>query len=265
MSDSKALGIILTPRDLFVLRMLVTMRVLDGAEIKTIAGFATIRRTNRRLLKLFQAGLLRRWFLGTECGGRKTLYGLSPLGASHIGESSQGLIGWKQDSLITTSQFLAHQQAVNSFFIQARFQPLPPGVTCQRWMTFRLPLATSVKLVPDGYFEAVQGGSVCPMFLEVDMGTESTKVWAQKVELYLKLYVGGEYGRLFHEKRFRVLVLLHSERRLATVRRVVAKRTDKLFWFSTQDELQKQGLWNIGWLRPKSEGRQQLLTDTEKQ
>lgn len=118
-------GIVLTPRDLLVLRTLVITRVLDSEQVRTIAGFLSVRRTNRRLLKLVQAGLLRRWFVGTESGGQRALYGLSPQGAAHIGESSRGLIHWKHDALITSSQFLAHQQAVNAVFIEARFKPLP--------------------------------------------------------------------------------------------------------------------------------------------
>jgi hypothetical protein len=117
-------------------------------------------------------------------------------------------------------------------------------------MNFHEALSPSVPLVPDGYFEIVQAGTVHPMFLEVDLGTESSRVWKRKVELYLKLAIGGEFERFFHAKRFRVLVVLHSQRRLEAVRRTVAGRTEKLFWFSTQEELTAQGLCSAIWLRP---------------
>jgi hypothetical protein len=259
MSALVGIGTITTSRDLFLLRTLVGTRVLDGEQVKTVGGFKSVRRTNRRLLKLVQAGLLKRWFVGTASGGQKAIYGLSPQGAMLIGEARQGLISWKQDSLITSSQFLAHQESVNAVFIQARFQPLPSGLSCERWMNFREPLSQSVPLMPDGYFELKQGSASHPMFLEVDLGTESSRVWKGKVELYLKLALGGEFERMFHEKRFRVLVVLHSERRMEAIRKTVAKRTEKLFWFSTQAEVRSNGFGSPIWLRPMGAQRMPLL------
>jgi hypothetical protein len=258
-------GIILTARDLLVLRTLAISRVLDGEQVKLIAGFTAIRRTNRRLLKLVRAGLLRRWFVGTESGGQRALYGLSPKGAIRIGENPSGLIHWKQDTLVTSSQFLAHQQAVNAVLIQARFRPVPTGVACREWLTFKLPLSASVPLIPDGYFEIVTdpNSSVYPMFVEVDLGTESSTVWMRKVELYLKLAVGGEFERRFRQKRFRVLVVLPSERRLQAIRRAIARRTDKLFWFGTFDGLRREGLFEPIWLRPVGDERLRLLGVTD--
>jgi hypothetical protein len=215
-----------------------------------IGGFSSLRRANRRLLKLVRVGLLRRWFVGTASGGQKALYGLSPQGAALIRETRQGLISWKQDSIITSSQFLAHQQAVNAIFIQSRFRNLPSGLSCERWTAFREPLSPSVPLMPDGYLELMREGAVHPMFLEVDLGTESSRVWKRKVELYLKFALGGEFDSTFHQKRFRVLVVLHSERRMESIRKTVAKRTEKLFWFSTQDDVSRHGLCSSIWLRP---------------
>ncbi len=259
MNTVKDVGTLITARDLLLLRTLHLARVLDGEQVKTIGGFTSVRRTNRRLLKLVQAGFLKRWFVGTADGGQKAIYGLSPQGTTRIGESKQGLIPWKQDVFITSSQFLAHQHAVNDVFIQAQYRPLPAGFTCERWMTFREPLSPSVPLVPDGYFEIVQAGAVHPIFLEADLGTESSKIWKRKVERYLTLALGGEFERLFQRKRFRVLVVFPSERRLEAVRRTVSRRTDKLFWFGTQQELRTKGVCGPIWLRPAGVERIPLL------
>jgi len=250
MTTARNIGTIVTSRDLVILRTLVVMRVLQVDQVMAIGGFSSVRRANRRLLKLVSAGLLKRWFVGTSGGGQKALYGLSPQGAALIGETRQGLIPWKQDSVITSSQFLAHQQAVNAVFIQARFRGLPSGLSCERWMTFHEPLSPSVPLMPDGYLELMREATVHPMFLEVDLGTESSRVWKRKVELYLKFHLGGEFEQKFQRKRFRVLVVLPSERRMAAIRKTVAKRTEKLFWFSTQDDVSQQGLCSPIWLRP---------------
>jgi hypothetical protein len=139
---------IVTSRDLDLFRALAVARVLDGEQLGVVGSFATIRRANRRLLKLVRAGLLRRWFVGASGGGQKALYGLSPQAATLIGETRPGLIRLKCDSLITYSEFLAHQRAVNAVFILARFQPLPSGVACGRWTTFREPISRSIPLMP---------------------------------------------------------------------------------------------------------------------
>jgi hypothetical protein len=260
MSTMRNIGLITTSRDLLILRAIAITRVLEVEQVMAIGGFRSVRRANRRLLKLVQAGLLKRWFVGTASGGQKAIYGLSPQGATVIGETRQGVISWKEDSLITSSQFLAHQRAVNAIFIQVRFQPQTvSGFSCELWRTFREPLSPSVPLMPDGYFELIQSGAVYPMFLEVDLGTESSRVWKRKVELYLKLALGGEFERMFHEKRFRVLVALHSERRMQVLRKTIAKRTEKLFWLSTQDALNREGLYSPIWLRPTGDERKPLL------
>lgn len=249
MTTVKNVGTIVTARDRELFQALVTTRVLDGEQVKAVCRFSSVRRTNRRLLKLVQAGLLKRWFVGTAAGGQKALYGLSPQGAHVIGEPVQRLIPWKQDSVVTTSQFLDHQLAINAVFILARYRPLPSGIVCQKWMKFGEPLSASVQLVPDGYFELLQGGATHSFFLEVDLGTESSSVWKAKVERYLGFGKGREFQRLFGQGLFRVLVVFRSERRLQEVRRRVAVRTDRLFLFTTLDQLTQQGLCGAIWLR----------------
>lgn len=251
MRTARDIRTVLTSRDLDVLRTLVVARVLDGEQIQLIARFSSVRRTNRRLLKLVRAGVLRRWFVGTASGGQKAIYGLSPAGARLLEEPAHGLITWKQDALIKTSQFLTHQQAINRVFIRARYQPLPGGCSCTKWQTFRKQISPSIPLAPDGYFEIVQGGVVHSMFLEVDLGTESSAVWKRKVDLYLKLALSKEFEHMFDKTRLRVLIVVSSDRRMNALRRVITQRTDKLFWFTSEDRMELEGLCGPIWMRPK--------------
>ena len=62
-----------------------------------------------------------------------------------------------------------------------------------RWLTFRQPLSEAIKLTPDAYFEVGIADNMCPMFLEVDLGTEALKVWQQKTASYLQLALSGEF------------------------------------------------------------------------
>jgi len=40
------------------------------------------------------------------------------------------------------------------------------------------------------------------------------------------------------------------EKRLANIRTTVAKSTNKIFWFTTIDSINRDGIWSPVWLRP---------------
>jgi hypothetical protein len=96
-------------------------------------------------------------------------------------------------------------------------------------------------------------------FLEVDLGTEALKIWTAKVRAYIQLAVGGEFERLFQHRQFRVLVVASSERRMKNIRSVVSTATDKMFWLTTFDFINREGFWSAVWLRPRVEQFQSLL------
>ena len=97
------------------------------------------------------------------------------------------------------------------------------------------------------------------MFLEVDLGTEALPVLQKKIQLYLQLAVSGEFARIFSQPQFRVVLVLHSDRRLESVRALTAKMTDKIFWFSTFDNINRDSFWSPIWLRPTGTGKHSLL------
>src|SRR5713226_2937232 len=76
---SKRGGFVVQERDKHLLRELSLMRVIDREQARIVAGFRSMMVTNRRLLLLTRAGLLKRFFIGTVAGGKKGLYSLSPL------------------------------------------------------------------------------------------------------------------------------------------------------------------------------------------
>src|ERR1041385_4615248 len=83
-------GLVLQPRDRHLLEELAIMRVADREQAKTVAGFGSTTRVNARLLRLTQAGLLKRFFMGTTAGGAKALYALSLKGARAVGVPLRG-------------------------------------------------------------------------------------------------------------------------------------------------------------------------------
>ena len=260
MVGSKGPGIVIQERDLRLLRELEIMRVVDREQAKLACGFRSTTRANARLLALTRNGFLRRFFLGTTGGGQKALYTLLLRGAQLVGASHRGLQR-RRDETAITGAFIQHQLIVNEIYCALKFKTIPvPDVTFQRWVSFDAPLGAG--LLPDGYVELGSSVGLATAFLEVDLGTERTAIWEQKVRKYLTLALSGEYERRFHEQRFRVLVVANSERRMHSLRRVVSSITDKIFWLSTLGLFRREGFFAPIWFRPTAIDPVPLISQT---
>ena len=247
---------VITDRDRALLESLTMFRLIDREQARAIAGFKSIGRVNRRLLKLVRAGMLKRFFMPTKAGGVGALYTLTPQAIRLLGADVRP-IQRGSDALLTTDFFAVHQLATNSVLLRAK-HALGDGVAT-RLLTFRSVLSKSVPLLPDGYFELSTQAALYPMFLEVDLGSESLKIIEKKSLLYISLATSGEYERLFKHLRFRVLVVTSSERRLESFRKVISKHTTRIFWFSTLNAINSDGLLAPIWLRPVGDEKQSLL------
>jgi protein involved in plasmid replication-relaxation len=251
--------LVLQPRDRRLLEELATMRVVDREQAKLIAGFGSTTRANTRLLALSRADLLRRCFLGTTAGGSKALYILSLKGAQAVGVPHRGPHRRKDEALVADF-FIEHQLRINDIYCALKFRPMPfPGVTFRRWRSFAQPVTPAIRLIPDGYVELETPSGPVAAFLEVDLGNESLAVWKEKTANYLQLAVSGECERQFGQRRFRVLVIAHSERRMRSIRTAISAATDKLFWFASLESIEREGFFTSGWLRPKDDTWQPFI------
>jgi hypothetical protein len=258
MTGSK--GFIVQPRDRNLLRALSVLRVADCAQLMIVAGFGSITRANTRLLQLVRAGLLRRFFLGSG-GGRKALYALSRNGAELVGVTDHGPRR-RQDEALVADYFIAHQLAVNVLYCTLKYKAIPlPSVTFRRWVAFHQPITSALSLIPDGYVEFVAPAGITGCFLEVDLGHESQSVWKEKAKNYLQLALSGDYQKQFGQDRFRVLVLVNSERRLHSIRKTVSLVTEKLFWFATLESTNSNFFGPV-WHRPVGDQPQPLFEKT---
>lgn len=258
MSGTKRKGLVLQNRDRRLLEELGVMRIVDRETAKVVAGFGSTTRANTRLLMLARAGLLRRFFVGSVAFGRKAVYTLSPKGAELVPAQFPG-IQRPAGRLVVGDRFVEHQSLVNEVYVAAKHRPAPdPGFRLLRWLNFGRELAEGIQLKPDGYFEIQNSGQTRAMFLEVDLGTEPLQTWQQKTAHYLQLALSGQFQQRFRQPQFRVLVVCTSARRLLHVRTVVAKQTDKIFWFTTLESIHRQGIWSPVWLRPTGDQGQAL-------
>lgn len=258
MTGNRRRGIVLQERDRRLLSELAVMRIIDREMTKVVAGFGSTTQVSLRLLELTRAGFLRRFFVGSIGSGRKAIYTLSPKGAAAV-SSQLGGIRRPEGRLVTGDRFVEHQMAINEIYLAVKFPAVPnPVARLIRWHTFRNAISDAVKLTPDGYCETASGQAVRAMFLEVDLGTEALSVWKQKTASYLQLAVSGEFIQRFRQPQFRVLVAVNSERRLANIRGIISKSTDKIFWLATLDSIRRDGLWSPVWLRPTGDQRLSL-------
>jgi hypothetical protein len=258
MTGSNA-GLVIQDRDRRLLSELAIMRVIDREQAKVVAGFGSTTRVNTRLLALARAGLLRRFFTGTILGGRKAFYTLSPKGAALV-DASLGGIRRPADATLAGDRFLEHQWRVNEIYLTVKFRPIPvAGAGFTRWTAFPGKISPSTPIVPDGYFELNCSEGIRAIFVEVDQGTEPLRSWHRKIQIYLRLAISGEFAQLFHQDRFRVLVVAATSRRINGIRTTVRRSTDKIFWFSTFASIEGKGFWSQVWLRPQGEEQQTLL------
>jgi len=255
MTGSNPIRIIITDRDRKLFALLHEARLLDREQIQQLLSFGSVTRANDRLSRLHTAGLLYRYFIGTIASGRKALYAVSPRGAASIGREMVWKLHRAQNELLVGEAGIAHQLAVNWCWISIKRGLNPNQV---RFVRFNEPISRALALAPDGYAELPASEGVQPIFLEVDLTTETSRVWARKVELYLKLATSGEFQGIFCQQRFKVAVVCTSERRLQSLRRTVRKQTTKLFYFSLLETTKRDGFAAPHWLRPEGDAREAI-------
>jgi hypothetical protein len=259
MNGNNRRGLVLQARDLNLLQELDTMRVIEREQAKLVAGFGSTTRANTRLLALTKAGLLRRTFFGTVGSGHKAVYALTAKGAVAVG-AKLGELAFKPADHLVGSPFLLHQIEINKIYLALKYRPLPQeGMRLIHWRVFREPILAAFSLIPDGYFELETSAGVRAMFVEVDLGTETNRVWRKKVQMYLHLALSGQFQREFGQSQFRVLVIAPSGRRLEGIRRLASQSTNKIFWFASLEFINRDGFWSAAWLRPAGGQRQPLL------
>jgi len=62
-----------------------------------------------------------------------------------------------------------------------------------------------------------------------------------------------DFERRFGQSRFRVLVLVTSDRRMHSLRKIVAATTQKIFWFASLATVRDKGILAPVWFRPIGE------------
>ncbi len=266
--------LIFQPRDLEIITKVDEFGFLSREQIQKL-HFRCVTRANIRLKKLFDHGYLCRRFVPIGFGSM-AIYFLGPEGIRLISESNGAdsfTIQKRQQSFDQKKDmFLRHDLAVNDVRI-AFYQAManPNGLRLDRWFTpidcledyslFDPKLGKEIKIVfrPDGYFRYFHHGKLFGCFLELDQSTMTTTRFQTKVRTYLEYAQSILYQRRHSLKFFRVLVVAKTRERCLNLKVATEKLTDKMFWFTTLEELDAETVFGPIWQRPGKEGKFSLL------
>jgi hypothetical protein len=251
-------NILIQERDRRLLSELAVTRVVDREQARIAGGFKSTTRINTRLLALHRAGLLRRFFIGGAGSGKKALYVLSTRGAAEVSVPARGPKR-RNDEVLVADHVVSHQLGINELYCALKFGPLPFSVSFERWVSFSEPVSKDLRLIPDAYLELRTSIGPMAAFLEIDLSHEHLAIWKEKVKKYLQLALSGDCERQFGQKRFRVLIVANSERRLRSIKKVVRASTQKIFWFATFEAIRAGSFFGPVWHRPGGDELQSLL------
>lgn len=267
--------IILQPRDQEIISQVYEFGFLSREQIQRLLDFNCTTRANIRLRKLFDHGYLSRRFLPIGFGSMG-IYFLGPEGINLVGEKygvDPSVIKKRQQAFEQKKDlFFHHDLSVNEVRIAFHLALANSnGLRLDRWLTpidclqeydlFNPQMGRKIKTVfrPDGYFRYFFKDRLFGCFLEMDRSTMTNARFQDKVKIYLEYAQSGCYQPRYGLKFFRVLVVTKTVERLLNLKSVTERLTDKIFWFSTLDELQHGKVFEAIWQKPRKEGVFALL------
>lgn len=248
---------VLTARDEEIIAAVADFGILTRAQVARHLRFGSTTRVNAVLLRLTRHGYLQRRLQPTLLGTRRQTYLLGKRGAELIGVSTgsrRSVRAWSDASDL----FVEHRLLVNDVRLGfAHCAHVDFALT--KWLDEAALRQFNLDFIPDGYGEYCVGEKTFAVFLEADNGTESRTRWREKVAQYVHFAESGRFQTLWNRRFFRVLVVLPSARRLASVSGEIARRTTRIFWLTTREEFASAGPLATIWRRPASLDLQSLI------
>jgi len=258
--------LILQPRDQDIIASVYEFSFLTRDQIQRLFDFNCTTRANIRLRKLFDHGYLLRRFLPTTRGSSKAIYLLGPKGIALVSEKcgidSLEIKRRQKQNLQRKELFFEHDLLVNEVriaFYQAmenynslKLDKWIGSIDClHEYQIFNPKLNREFRKVfrPDGYFRYYYNGRLFGCFLEIDRSTMSNSRFQLKVKTYLEYARSGLYSQRYGLKFFRVLVVVKTKERLLNLKSTTEKLTDKIFWFTTIDNLTPDKIFGPIWER----------------
>lgn len=255
---STEVACVLTTRDLNILRLVESFRLLTSEHIQQLAP-GSPQGILRRLHKLYHAGLLDRLRpRRVESGGSsKMVYAITNKGMQTL--QKEGLIESPpktnrnaqnrdlHDLSIAHSLLISHIRA--TFLLACQSEP---EMQFLFWREGRDLLDTievtlpdkyaTVPVAPDGFFGLRNAKGRLYFFVEADRGTMTLKRFTRKLQAYAAWRRAEKHSEKFGIKNFRVLTVTSREARCKNLVRAAAAAEDLredagIFLFATEQDL----------------------------
>ncbi len=269
----------LRERDMMIIRLVWDCRYLTRLQIQRFLfpsqekGKEHSRKNivTKRLMLLYHNGYVDRLHppVASNRGSSPIVYCLDRKGArllaAELGVDMPAL-GWQKRQRGRGLLFLEHTLAVNDFRIAVTLAARQDGYAILRWLDERslrenelreglkeiaLGVGKGRSILPDAYFTLEVHGKKAGFFVEVDRGTTPGRRIRRKVRIYREYYASGLYEEHFQRRRFRVLTVTTSDRRLGNLKRwAETERGGWLFWFTTErsvgpEAVLSQAIWKV--------------------
>lgn len=248
--------LVLTERDQKIIQAVWKYRFLASSQIKELF-FGSKSKADRRLRELFDYGYLDRIAIPQVQGRGELVYALWDKGAELLVRES-GLarkdLKWNRQKNKIQPQYLQHELNLAQFrmAVEKSVYLMPDVRLLFRFsgdeVTAKLRTRYSAaeyrnnkkrqSLRPDACFGIDAPKGKLYFFVEIDRGTESLRIINTKLELYSAGYSKGSFEQSLGIKKFRVLFVGDTARRMATLLQVAGETSCHfLFWFTTLDSI----------------------------
>jgi hypothetical protein len=240
----------LTSRDENIITRCFEDKLLSSSDLLQIF-FQTRQRCNRRLQKLYSRYYLDRHYFYTTAlsGSQDALYSLGKRGVDVVtlkkGIPREQVQRARQKFARQLTSYsvlftLAHIQAT----VKARLAFEKAFKKHQRaellnWIPERLLEQRfkaddkRLKLRPDGFMQyQINSGKIYSAFLEIDLGTQSSKQIKEKVKRYLAFSETDLPNSFLGSRWFRVIFITKSQRRSQELKEAIEAVTNKIFWIT---------------------------------
>ena len=238
--------LVLQPRDEMIMALVSDFRFLSREQLQKLLDFPCTTRINIRLKKLFDHGYLSRFPLPTVAGKPKAIYYLGRQGVLVLSEKlgiDSLALEKERKNLERTASFLNHQFFLNEIRIALSMAiKNQPYMVLERWvkdglLEFPVGQRKVTTLRPDGCFCLTYQGQLFSFFLEVDCSTMTTGRLKSKAKAYLNYARSGRSLTDFGFRFFRGLISTKTQTRLSSLKETIEELSDRLFYFSTRDQV----------------------------
>jgi len=245
------------------------LELLRGSDINPDLRFVSRLTLTRRLKLLFHGKYVRRLARPSITGMQEPVYLLDSEGAKSL-SLKHGEVTVRAPSQMPKIAALEHILSINQFRVSlATASTDASSLEILEWQTsgetkFRV-VARKVTLIPDAGFTLKTANLKLFYFLEVDLGSEPSRILTEKCRSYYAFWQSREFAQKYFcapNVGFRVLFVAPTEKRAATILKSIQKLDagQNMFWVTGQEEIKPERILEQIWNNANQENHKTRLT-----